>query len=73
VILGSLDENAEGHSPFSILVALMFSLVTPFFFIAEGEILAILIFAFGLWEAYRLSAPRPFIVEGPFEPSNAKP
>ncbi len=73
VILGSLDENAASHSPGAVAIALMFSLVTPFFFIAEGEILAILIFGFGIWEAYRLSAPRPFIVEGPFEPSNAKP
>lgn len=70
-ILGTEGEGAA--SPLAVVIALVFSLIAPFFMIAQGEILGILIFAFGLWEAYRLSAPRPFIVEGPFEPSIAKP
>jgi hypothetical protein len=72
-ILGSLEEDAERHSPIAIVIALLFSLVTPVFFITEGEVLALLIFAFGLWEAFRLSAPRPFVVEGPFDPQQAQP
>ena len=70
-ILGSDGEWTA--APLAILIAFVFSLIAPFFMIAQGEILGILIFAFGLWEAYRLSAPRPFVVEGPFEPGIAKP
>jgi hypothetical protein len=50
-----------------IVVASAISLAVPFFLIKEVEVLALLIFGFGLWEAWRLSAPAPFVVEGPFE------
>jgi hypothetical protein len=52
-----------------IAVASVMALAIPFFLISEAEVLALLIFGFGLWEAWRLSAPRPFVVEGPFESS----
>jgi hypothetical protein len=48
------------------IASVLFSLAVPFFMIREVEVLGIIIFAFGLWEAWRLSAPRPFLVEGPF-------
>jgi hypothetical protein len=63
-----LQEFEAELTPFSLLFALAFSLAVPGLHIANGEVLAVLIFGFGLWEAWRLSAPRPFVVEGPFTP-----
>lgn len=55
----------------SVIVAGVFSLAIPFFMVAQAEVLSLLIFGFGLWEAFRLSAPRPFVIEGPFEAERA--
>jgi len=61
---------AEPRSRSLVLaVASVMALAVPFFLISETEVLALLIFGFGLWEAWRLSAPRPFVVEGPFASS----
>jgi hypothetical protein len=48
------------------IAAAILSMTVPFFLISGMEVIALLIFGFGLWEAWRLSAPPPFIVEGPF-------
>jgi hypothetical protein len=42
------------------------SLIVPFLFVAEMEILGLIIFGVGLWEAWRRSAAPPFVVTGPF-------
>jgi uncharacterized membrane protein YtjA (UPF0391 family) len=48
------------------IASIVFSLAMPLFMVSEMEVLGLIIFAFGLWEAWRLSAPRSFLVEGPF-------
>lgn len=63
----------QGVSSAAYLTATVLAMGVPFFLIANMELLAILIFGFGLWEAWRLSAPQPFVVEGPFEPAQAQP
>jgi len=61
------DGDGAGLTGAALWIAsLLFSLAVPFFMVRELEVLGIIIFAFGLWEAWRLSAPRPFLVEGPF-------
>lgn len=61
------SESGEGLTgPALWFASLLFSLAVPFFMLREVEVLGVIIFAFGLWEAWRLSAPRPFLVEGPF-------
>lgn len=42
------------------------SLAIPFLFVTEMEILGLIIFGVGLWEAWRRSAAPPFVVTGPF-------
>jgi hypothetical protein len=64
--MGPDGEGPGLTGPVLWIVSLLFSLAVPFFMMRELEVLGLIIFAFGLWEAWRLSAPRPFVVEGPF-------
>jgi hypothetical protein len=50
-----------------VLGMLLGAAIVPFFLVAEAEILAVIIFGFGIWEAWKLSAPRHATLEGPFE------
>jgi hypothetical protein len=69
-IEAALAQAAEQEVPTSAYVgATIFAMAVPFFLVADMEVLGILIFGFGLWEAWRLSAPQPLVVEGPFEPA----
>ena len=72
-ILGSIEEGAERHSPVAIAVALLFSLVTPLFFITEGEIARdpdLRVRPVGSVPAQRAAALRR---RGPFDPQQAQP
>lgn len=63
-LLKGVDGSPEAGQ---VLVAALLSLTIPFYLVMEAEVLSLLIFGFGLWEAFRLSAPRAFEVAGPFE------
>lgn len=60
-----------GAGVFHVIVAAVIAQVVPFLLIAEAQILGVLIFAFGIWEAWRRSAAPAFVVEGPFTPASA--
>jgi hypothetical protein len=71
-VLKGLAKDGGPIGVFHVLFAAVIAQIVPFLLIAEAEILALLIFGFGIWEAWRLSAPKPFVVEGPFEPARAE-
>jgi hypothetical protein len=64
---------AQGHAvgPIQVIVSIVLSFAAPFMMGAEN-ILGLLIIAFGLWEAWKLTRPRAAAaVEGPFSVSPA--
>lgn len=70
VLKGLNPDGSPTHAGHVIFAAVLAQIV-PFLLIAEGQVLGVLIFAFGIWEAWRRSAAAPFVVEGPFQPAAA--
>lgn len=69
-----MKDIAPGKSGVLLTVfASILSLAVPYFLLADAQILGILIFGFGIWEAWRLSAPPAFAVEGPFQTAAPAP
>lgn len=62
-------DDAPPSKVAAYVVAFVLSMFAPFLFLMEFEVIAFAIFAFGLWEAFRRSAPPPFEVGGPFQVS----
>ena len=70
-VLKGLTEDGDEAGVFHVIFAAVIAQIVPFLLIAEAQILGVLIFAFGIWEAWRRSAAPPFVVEGPFQPAPA--
>ena len=61
------DGDGEVPTVVSFIVAFGFALVLPIFQAIELELMGTLIFGFGIWYAWTVSAPGPNLVEGPFQ------
>lgn len=49
-----------------VIGLIVFSAIAPVLLLKDAQVLAVLIFAFGVWEAWKLSAPPESKIEGPF-------
>lgn len=71
------EPGVEAPMPSGVAYAVagVLSLAVPFLLAFEFELLGVLIFALGLWEAWKRSAASPFEVAGPFqlEPGSEAP
>ncbi len=56
----------EGDGVGRWVLAGALAMVGPFFLLAEGEFMSVIILAIGLWEAWRYAAAATIAVEGPF-------
>jgi hypothetical protein len=72
-ILEDVTKDGSDVGVAQVLFATMFSLVIPYLLISGAEVLALVIFGVGIWEAWRRSAPPTLVVEGPFEPAAPAP
>ncbi len=62
------NEASSVRAVVSYLVATAIAFLIPALLLADGEIMGVLIMAFGLWEAWQRSAPRPEDqLAGPFQ------
>lgn len=69
----SAAEQVAEATAIVYLVAGVMSLVIPFSMMMEVQILGLIIFAVGLWEAWRFSAAPTLLVEGPFGDTDPPP
>jgi hypothetical protein len=54
-------------------LAIVFAFFAPVFMGFDGNVIGILIIAFGLWEAWRINRKQPFEVSGPYQVAGAGP
>jgi hypothetical protein len=65
------EDTARARSVIVWGVSAVLSLGVPLLFVMELEVLGLIIFGVGLWEAWRRSAAPPFVVTGPFGVASA--
>jgi hypothetical protein len=70
-LLAGFRQDGSVIGAAEVIFAAVLSLGVPYFMIKGAEVLGLIIFAVGIWEAWRRSAPPAFHVEGPFEPTSA--
>jgi hypothetical protein len=68
-VLTGFAEDGTQVGAVQMLFAAVLSLGVPYFMITHAQVLGVIIFAVGIWEAWRRSAPPAFEVEGPFQPA----
>jgi len=70
-VLEGFREDGSEIGAVQVIFSAVLSLGVPYFMIKGAEVIGIIIFAVGIWEAWRRSAPPAFVVEGPFQPAPA--
>ena len=68
-VLKGFREDGSEIGAIQVFFAAILSLGVPYFMIKGAEVLGLIIFAVGIWEAWRRSAPPSFQVAGPFQPA----
>jgi hypothetical protein len=66
-VLKGFREDGSQIGAIQVIFAAVLSLGVPYFMIKGAEVLGLIIFAVGIWEAWRRSAPPTFQVAGPFQ------
>jgi hypothetical protein len=69
-VLAGFRQDGSDIGAAQVIFAAVLSLGVPYFMIKGAEVLGLIIFAVGIWEAWRRSAPPAFHVEGPFAPAS---
>jgi hypothetical protein len=66
------DVVLEMDGPVAWILAILAAFFAPVFMGFDGNVIGILIIAFGLWEAWRINRKQPFEVSGPYQVAGAE-